>query len=329
MTKFEEYLDNLYFEKNISNKFIEKKLEKVYRRDLKRLYPNLEFEYAIHYCGYERKIMKLYQFLNAKRFMYLHSDMKQEISTKGNIHETSFKSALDNYDKIVTVRESSANEIINYYPKIKKDKVVVAHNLNNIDLILKMSQKEVIFDKETYCNITLDNLKEILNNNNVIKFINIARFSYEKGQDRLINAFSKYHKTHPNSYLIIIGGYGKEFEKINEMVKDKENIIIIRSINNPYSILNKCDLFILSSHYEGLPITIMEALILEKPVVSTNITGPSEFLGQGYGTLVENSEKGILKGMEDFTNGKIKNTKKFDAYEFNKNALNEFNKLIN
>ena len=74
--------------------------------------------------------------------------------------------------------------------------------------------------------------------------------------------------------------------------------------------------------------TIMEALILDKPVVSTNITGPKEFLKNGYGYLVEDSEKGILEGMQQFTKGSLKTLKKFNAIEFNKKALQEFKYLI-
>ena len=121
---------------------------------------------------------------------------------------------------------------------------------------------------------------------------------------------------------------GVEFDKVNEMALSNENIIIIKSISNPYPILNKCNLFILSSHYEGLPMTIMEALILDKPVVSTDITGPREFLEDGYGYLVEDSEKGILEGMQQFAKGTLKTLKKFNAIEFNKKALKEFNNII-
>ena len=107
-----------------------------------------------------------------------------------------------------------------------------------------------------------------------------------------------------------------------------ENVIIIKSLSNPYAIINRCDLFILASYYEGLPMTIMEALILNKPVVSTNITGPREFLKNGYGYLVENSEEGILEGMKKYTETGLKELKKFDADDFNKEALKELYNVI-
>lgn len=319
-----------YFNLNLKLPVIKKQLKKIYERELKRVYPNLKFDYVIHYTGYERQIMHLFKYMDAQRILYIHNDMKKEEQIKNNIHTNSFKEALESYEKIVVVRETSKNEIINYYPKIDKDKVFVAHNFNNVEIIKERAQKEIEFDSDTYCNVSLENLKEILNNKENKKFINIARFSKEKGIDRLIRAFLRYKKENEKDYLIIIGGYGNEFENINNMILDPENqhVIIIKSICNPYPILNKCDTFVLSSYYEGLPMTIMEALILEKKVISTSIPGPKEFLSEGYGYLVENSEDGLLKGMKDDKNNKLNNLKKFNAEQFNKNALAEFEKVL-
>ena len=74
--------------------------------------------------------------------------------------------------------------------------------------------------------------------------------------------------------------------------------------------------------------SIMEALILDKPVISTNISGPREFLEKGYGLLVENSEDGILYGMNSYKENGLKNLVKFDAEKFNKKAIKEFYSII-
>ena len=74
--------------------------------------------------------------------------------------------------------------------------------------------------------------------------------------------------------------------------------------------------------------TIMESLILKIPVLSTDIEGPRKFLSQGYAHLVENSEEGLLEGMNEFYKSKFRSLKSFDAEEFNNKALNEFYKLL-
>jgi glycosyltransferase involved in cell wall biosynthesis len=56
---------------------------------------------------------------------------------------------------------------------------------------------------------------------------------------------------------------------------------------NPYPYLADGDLFFMSSHYEGYPVVLVEAMALGKAIVSTNCTGPKEALDGGkYGVLV-------------------------------------------
>lgn len=72
---------------------------------------------------------------------------------------------------------------------------------------------------------------------------------------------------------------------------------------NPYKYINSADVFICSSHYEGYGLVVAEALILGKPVISTNVSGPAEILENGkYGYLVENSTEGLYLGMKAFLN---------------------------
>ena len=152
----------------------------------------------------------------------------------------------------------------------------------------------------------------------------------------MTTAFDKYRKEYDNeAWLIIIGGYGIEFENIKSMIVDENesivtpNIILIKSLMNPYSILKQCNAFVLSSHYEGLPMTIIEALVLDVPVISTNITGPREFLEEGYGYLVDNSEQGLIDGFKAYKDNKmLDGLKKFDVYKFNKDAMDEFESVF-
>lgn len=50
---------------------------------------------------------------------------------------------------------------------------------------------------------------------------------------------------------------------------------------NPYPLIKSCDVFVLSSLYEGLPTVIIEALILERNIVSSPCVGAEEVLCNG------------------------------------------------
>jgi len=331
-TLIEALCEYLYYKFNINTKFIQNVLNRIDSREAKRLFSNIKFESVIHYNGYGRRIMHLFRNIDAKKIIYTHNDLKKEKIFKLNrsAHMNSLKMAYKEFDKIVVIRESMINEIKENVKNIDESKICVAHNINNVDSIIKKSLEEVRFEEDTYSNYNIEEIKNIIEDNNKLKFINIARYSKEKGLERLISAFEKFRKTNENAYLIIIGGYGNNFKQIKDMVINNKinNVILIRSLRNPYPILKKCNAYILSSFFEGLPMTIMEALILKKPVISTKIAGPKEFLEQGYGYLVENSEEGILNGMIEYQKGNLNNLKEFNAEEFNKKAIQEFYDIL-
>lgn len=279
--------------------------------------------------------MQLLGRMKCPKYIWVHNNMYKESTTKNNFHINSVKYAYANFDKIVVVRDTMSEELKPFMSDEEQKKICVVHNQNDVENIKKKAQLEVEFQEDTFCTAELSKLNKILADKSINKFVNIARFSQEKGIDRLITAFDKYRKeSDPDSWLIVIGGYGKEFENILSMVQDEngntliDNVIIIKSIMNPYPILNNCDAFVLSSFYEGLPMTIIEALILDVPVISTNITGPKEFLEAGYGYLVDNSEQGLIDGLNAFKNNELKGLVKFDVEKFNSDAMAEFEQVF-
>ena len=78
-------------------------------------------------------------------------------------------------------------------------------------------------------------------------------------------------------------GYGF-IKYINEKYNLKKNIKILNYQNNPYKYIRNCDIFILTSKFEGLPNVLLEAAVLKKFIISTNCpTGPREILSNGKG----------------------------------------------
>ena len=106
-----------------------------------------------------------------------------------------------------------------------------------------------------------------------------------------------------------------------ELKKNKlnDNIQLLGEIKNPFPILLKAKIFILTSRREGMPTALLQAIALKKMVISTNCpSGPKEIMSKlncGYLAEVGNVsdiKNGILKGL----NNKIK---KADHNKFLKN----------
>ncbi len=324
---FESFISFLYFKLNLNMKFINKVIEKIFKREFYRIYNDIEFSNIIHFSGYGARSMHILARGNAKKIIYVHNDMVAEITTRNNQHKNTLVYAYNNYDYVAIVSEDIRKSTETFVED--KNKIRLVSNIHDYKTVIEKSKKELKLDSDTEVNITLDKLNEILNSNSK-KFITIGRFSPEKGHKRLIKAFSKFWVNNKDSYLIIIGGHGKLYNETINFISNlecKDNIVIIKSISNPFPILKKCDLFILSSFYEGLGLVILEADTLGVPVISTDIQGPRGFLQKYNGYLVENSEEGIYQGMIDYLDGKVK-TMNIDFENYNKPAVEEFYELI-
>lgn len=330
LTDTEAIVSYLYFKFNIENNYIFSKIKHIYKREVKRLFGSACFHAAIHFSGYEKEIVHLISEMDSRKIIFVHNNMNEERRTKSNFHVPSIKYAYTSFDYIAGVRGTMKKEIEELLERNVDEKIRIVHNLNDIETIIEKSEREIEFEEETTSTHTIEEIEKILNDQKNLKFISIGRFSAEKAHERLLEAFEQFCRKNPNSYLILIGGYGPLYQttmdRVHKSVCQKQ-IVVIKSMSNPYPVLMKCNAFFLASFYEGLPMTIMEALILGVPVISVDIDGPRQFLEQGYGELVESSVEGLLLGMERVQRRELC-LRDFDAYEFNKQALQEFEALL-
>lgn len=121
----------------------------------------------------------------------------------------------------------------------------------------------------------------------------------EKGQDRLLRAFSKALKSHPGITLHLVGdGPQREhLEALATKLRLGDSVRFHGLLDNPLPVVAACDVFIFSSVHEGQGLALIEALALGKPTVSTDIPGPRDVLAGGRGLLVPDSEDGLLDGI--------------------------------
>ncbi len=302
-------------------------IEQLCRREAFRFFGSIDVSKTVQFEGYGKNMIHLFRMFPRPRSIFVHSDMQRELRGKKIQHRMSLEKAYKSYDNVVCVSE----DII---PPTKTiawgdERIKVVHNCIGAENIVERGNCEIIFDESTASNISCDKLKELLAGN-MTKLITVGRFSYEKGHDLLIRAFERFAQTHPDTLLIIIGGYGDLYEETLKRAESSDfadRIVIIRQMSNPMPVVKACDLFILSSRYEALGISALEAAALGVPVISTDIPGPRGFLQANGGWLVPLSAEGILSGIEAFSEGKIK-PMNADLISYDKNAAREFEELI-
>lgn len=309
----------------ISYKSSKKILKKYYERKIKINYGNSKFDSAIQYSGYGDNIIRMFASMNCKTSIFVHSDMMQEIKVRKNQNYAVLSNCYNEYKNVFIVSDKL------YEPTRliagEKANIICLNNVINKESIVEKSLKEVTFDENTESNIGLSKLNKILNSKNK-KIISIGRFSKEKGYKRLIQAFDTLDT---NSYLIIIGGFGPEYNSLLELqqkCKNKDRIIIIKSMSNPFSILRKCDVMVVSSFYEGLPMVILESIALNIPVASTDIESIKNFFNKfGGGYIMDNSYEGICDGLKYIENNQVERIK-INVDKYNKEIIDKFYKEL-
>jgi glycosyltransferase involved in cell wall biosynthesis len=104
-----------------------------------------------------------------------------------------------------------------------------------------------------------------------------------KGQTYLLKACKTVAGEFP-TFVLLIAGEGEQMDSLRKEASDlgiARNVRFLGFRNDVPSLLQAMDVFVLPSLSEGLPLSILEALALKKPVVATNVGGVSEIIEDG------------------------------------------------
>lgn len=111
-------------------------------------------------------------------------------------------------------------------------------------------------------------------------FITVGRLTPLKNQEMMIKAFAKVQETDRPAKLVLVGS-GESEAALRELVDRlnlNEKVCFAGYVQDVERYLAEADVFVLSSNYEGLPMSILEAMAAELPVISTDVGGISDIV---------------------------------------------------
>ncbi|MGX7025480.1 CDP-glycerol glycerophosphotransferase family protein [Vagococcus hydrophili] len=160
-----------------------------------------------------------------------------------------------------------------------------------------------------------------------VNIVTVGRLSQEKNQIVLIEAFVEFQKNQPNSHLYIIGA-GPEGNNLQNKIQElgmSDYIELLGQVYNPFEFIKRCDIFALTSLYEGQSLVLIEALTLGMKCVSTDIPACRLVLKDGaYGLISEtNDAYGVAQSLTEMIN-KEQRFETFDPYAYNQEAIKMF-----
>lgn len=212
-----------------------------------------------------------------KNISWIHSDMfKYHLSHNCFFsHEEDEKQCYEKMDQLVFVSKIAMNNFKKLYD-IDNPKCFL-YNIVNGDTICRLASLDTV-EKTRFTITVIGSLLEV------------------KGFDRLIRV-AKMLKDDGFSFFVQIIGKGEKEEELRQLVHQldvTEEVVFLGFQKNPYPYLQKSDIFVSTSHSEGLSLVICEALILGVPVVATSTAGALELLGGGkYGLIADQNDFSI------------------------------------
>ncbi|MBR1921175.1 MAG: CDP-glycerol glycerophosphotransferase family protein [Kiritimatiellae bacterium] len=275
--------------------------------DRRRMLGEGRFDVAIHFSGYEDEIIARLGAFPGRRFIMVHSDMLREIATRGNQRRSSLEYAYRSYDKVAAITPAalaSAEEIAGKSPRL-----TLLPNAIDYRRIRELGAQDVDLSLAKRLSMPRAAAAAFLEAPGR-KVVAVGRFSPEKGHERLVAAFAEYSASRPDVRLVIVGGtafkggYAKLLARLRGLGL-ADRVLLIENTPNPYAIISRCDGLIMASLYEGFGLVLLEGDILGKPVVSTDIDGPRPFMLEHGGTLVPNTDAGVLQGLGLLFEGKV------------------------
>lgn len=250
-----------------------KRAAKIHRQRLEETLEAINPDITVSMFTHEMKFLPLIK-AGGKKVLELHfSKNFRSLDAKannksaimrviGNVLDKSERSIIKLYDKFVVLSEQDANDWGSGYKNI-----------------------EVISNPSTFT-------PEVIADADAKRTLALGRLCQQKGFDMLVDAWAKIPENKRNGWALDIVGSGPDKDKIENKIKElhlEDSVVIKNPVKDVKSLYAAHSIFCFPSRYEGLGMTLMEAMSFGLAPVSFDCPcGPSEMIAEvGSGALVK------------------------------------------
>lgn len=214
-----------------------------------------------------------------EKIQWIHFDVSQVI------YNTNFgKKFYPYFDKICCVSENAQLVFNNIFPEVAS-KTMVFRNIVSKSLLQAAAAIGPRFED------AFDGFR----------IVTVGRLSPEKGQDMIPAVVRNLLAAglHFRWYLIGSGALYEPLQQAIDQYQIGDALVLLGSQNNPYAYMQAADVYVQTSLHEGYCLTIHEAKMFDKPVVTTAVASASNLIAQEVdGLIVPISEAGLTNGIK-------------------------------
>jgi len=249
------------------------------KKEIHKFNPNMVFSLNF-YAIVISELTKIITLGRYKTINFIQNNLEKVVAFKSSKHSVGLVRLLTRYllkrsDRLISVSE-----------ELSKD-MVKELKLNRVPTVIPTTIKTLAISRVKRSD---ENLKTII--------VTVARLDLQKDHETLIRAFNKVSNICRNCELWIVGdGPSKaNLESLSESLGLSQKIIFLGWVQSPSKFLKESQIFVLSSKWEGFPLSLLEAMSVGLPCISTNCKyGPSEIIQNNkFGILVPGGSVGKL-----------------------------------
>ena len=237
-------------------------------------------------CAYlesiSTKIMSASRNRKALKCAWIHCDLEKASRNSGEYVAKTWK-WYSKFDKVVCVSKSIQKAVVKMYGKVIDSSVIY----NTVD------ESEIL---QKSCLPLPDSIQK-----SKLTVLTVGTLYPPKNHMRLLRICKKLFENTIYFDLWVLGE-GPERRNLERFIQENdlgEYVHLLGFHSNPYAFIKNADVLVCSSDYEGFSTFITEGLILGRPIVTTDVSGMRELLGENeYGLITANDDDAFYEGVK-------------------------------
>lgn len=289
-----------------NNNVIIRKIYNLLKRIVYTILNKDTFDFSCCYATYSMMGEKISKISSCNNSIYIHGDYVNVYPDNDDFLNFFNTRKIEQFRKILFVSNESLKNFLLKFPKLKS-KCIVVNNFVNEEEIKKLSSKKTNIEK------TKDKL-----------LVFVGRLDEQsKKISRALEVVESLKDKHSIELWIIGDGPDKKmYQEYITKNKLEENIKFLGMKKNPFPYMRKADYILMTSEYEGFPVTYMEAIILNKKIITTiDVSDSFISIPNKLGYIVSKDSQKMKKQIEKiFENDNLK-YEKIDIQKMNKSKM--------
>lgn len=268
------------------------------------------YDFSCCYATYSLSGSKLSKIAATNTAFYVHSNYKDLYKDEKKEKEFFDNRGIEKFKHIIFVSNEYQKEFLRLYPSLK-DRVLVLNNFIDTESILEKS-KEKIKEKKPKD-------KKL--------FVFVGRLDDDAKKVGRAILLAKEIKD-IELWLVGDGPDRKQYEELIKKEKLSTRVKFLGKQKNPYPYMKLADYIIMTSDYEGFPVIYLEAITLERPIITTiDVSDDKLNMGKDYAMIISKNQKEMTKQVKEILK-KTPKVNKIDIEKLQSTRMDDFEKLF-